>query len=93
MWKWIVSLMRCRGKHHFIMHFLGKERPGKYSLWMPFPHSGIFDSGFRSLHAGCTSPCPRDFRSGKKESDQGSRYHPKERSMGTKALPRSSRIK
>src|SRR4030095_12971133 len=26
MWKWIVSLIRCRGKHHFIMHFLGERK-------------------------------------------------------------------
>jgi hypothetical protein len=26
MWKWILSLLVCRGKHQCIMHFLGKEK-------------------------------------------------------------------
>ena len=26
MWKWIVSLIRCRGEHHFMMHFLGERK-------------------------------------------------------------------
>jgi len=26
MWKWILSLLVCRGKHHCIMHFLGEEK-------------------------------------------------------------------
>jgi hypothetical protein len=26
MGKWIQSLILCRGKHHFMMHFLGDEK-------------------------------------------------------------------
>jgi hypothetical protein len=26
MLKWLVSLMQCRGRHHFMMHFLGEKK-------------------------------------------------------------------
>jgi hypothetical protein len=26
MLKWLMSLMRCRGRHHYMMHFLGKDK-------------------------------------------------------------------
>jgi hypothetical protein len=26
MWRWIVSLIHCRGKHRYIMHFLGEKK-------------------------------------------------------------------
>ena len=64
MWRWIVSLIHCRGKHRYILHFLGeKEDLGMYSLWTRFSHFRIVDSGFRSLHAGGAGTWPRNSRS------------------------------
>ena len=38
MLKWLVSLMQCEGRHHYMMHFLDEEKArGMYSLWTDFP--------------------------------------------------------
>ena len=29
MLKWLVSLMQCRGRHHYMMHFLDERKTGE----------------------------------------------------------------
>jgi hypothetical protein len=48
MWKWIVSLIRCRGKHHFMLHFLGEGKTWECTRCgrvLPIPESLIRASG------------------------------------------------
>jgi hypothetical protein len=48
MWKWIVSLIVCRGNHQCMMHFLGNEKVWECSRCgrvFPIPQSLTHASG------------------------------------------------
>jgi hypothetical protein len=48
MWKWILSLLVCRGEHQCMMHFLGKEKVWECSRcgrFFPIPKSLTDASG------------------------------------------------
>ena len=48
MWKWTLSLMICRGKHRYMMHFLSEKKVWECTRCgriFPIPESLIHPSG------------------------------------------------
>ena len=54
MLKWLVSLMQCRGRHHFMMHFLGEKKMWECTRCgrvFPIPESLTLASGVFTTEA------------------------------------------
>jgi hypothetical protein len=73
MWKWMVSVLVCRGNHQCMMHFLGEEKRWECSRcgrFFPIPKSltGASDSCTRAGKARAREISPG--KRGKRAKDQ-----------------------